>query len=132
MDLAFGNILAFKARVEPTIKYVPTLWCFLIKQIIPHVLLALFINLAQSKGSNGKPLFGNYESYPAAPYQVLGILTFCFAVVIFLIGVFVPGSYAVLDSHEEFVEVEKTEAKTEAKPEFPVEALDDKREVAEA
>ena len=70
MDLAFGNIFDFKAKAEPIIKYVPTIWCFLIKQFIPQVLLFLFVNLAQSKTSTGKALFGNYGGYPFSPFQV--------------------------------------------------------------
>lgn len=70
MDLAFGNIFDFQTKAEPIIKYVPTIWCFLIKQFIPQVLLFLFVNLAQSKTKTGQSKFGHYEGYPFAPYQV--------------------------------------------------------------
>lgn len=124
MDLAFGNVLTFKKKVEPVIQYVPVAWCFLIKQIIPHVLLFLFVNLAQTKTDKGQSKFGHYEGYPFAPYQILGILTFCFALFIFFSATVVPDAYAVLDSSDE---IEKEET-TEEKPTFPVEALDNKKE----
>jgi len=125
MHLAFGNIFAFKAKVEPIIKVVPTVWCILIKQFIPHVLVILIVNLAQSKNKAGQSTFGHYEEYPYAPYQILGILTFCFAIFIFLSALVIPGVYEALDSHEiEETEMEETE-KNAFKPAFPVEELND-------
>lgn len=119
LDLAFGNILDFKEKAEPIIKIVPTIWCFLIKQFIPHVLLFLFVNLAQSKTDKGDSLFGNYGSYATAPYQVLGILSFVFAAVLFLAGIFAPIIYAPLDTREEFG------SDGAVKPAFPVKNEED-------
>ena len=121
-DLAFGNILLFKERVEPVIQYVPTLWCYLIKQFVPHVLLLLFVNLAQSKTDDGKSKFGNYEGYIAAPYQILGIFTFVLACAIFLVGIVAPDAYSVLDTRIDEEEDNKS------KPKFPVESPEEEAE----
>jgi len=75
---------------------VPFLWCFLIKQFIPHVLIILFINLATSKRSNGDPLFGNFGGYENQPFQALGILTFVFTLVLVIVGVIFPQLYETL------------------------------------
>jgi hypothetical protein len=95
-ELGFGNILRLRDRIQPMIGPVPFLWCFLIKQFIPHVLIILFINLARSDNGSGDPIFGGYGGYVDRPFQVLGILTFVFALVIFLIGVFIPKLYEPL------------------------------------
>ena len=100
-ELAFGNMWDFKSKVEPTIGYIPSAWCLLIKHFVPHVILLLLVNLGNTKNKAGKPNFGNYGSYVAAPYQVLGILTFVFAVVVVLTGAIFPELYSVLDTHEE-------------------------------
>lgn len=107
-DLALGNVLSFKKKYESLAGTIPWLWCFLIKQFIPHVLLILFVNLAQSKTSDGRSQFGNYGGYVFLPYQVLGILTFVFAMVLFLAGVIFPDVYAALDTHEEVDAQEET------------------------
>ena len=60
-DLAFGNVLEFKSRVEPVIGYVPVLFCYLVKQIVPHLLLICFVNLAQTQTASGESEFGHYE-----------------------------------------------------------------------
>lgn len=101
-DVAFGNIFDFKAKAEPVIKYVPTVWCILVKQFIPHLLLFLFINLAVSKNDAGESNFGNYGEYPNAPYQILGICAFVFAALLFLVGLVFPAAYEILDTREEF------------------------------
>ena len=117
-DLAFGNILLFKKRAEPIIKTVPLVWCILIKQIIPHILLFLFINLATSKTKAGKSKFGHYEDYLMLPFNILGILTFVFTASLFLIGVISPEVYSKLDTYKPVEEEDK-------KPSFPVEAVED-------
>ena len=118
-DLAFGNILLFKKRAEPFIKIVPYLWCILIKQFIPHVLLLLFVNLARSETKEGKSKFGHYGDYVMLPFQILGILTFVFTALLFLIGVFSPDVYEVLDSYKPIEEEDEAE-----KPAFPVESIE--------
>jgi hypothetical protein len=95
-ELGFGNIIRLRDRIVPMIGPVPFIWCFLIKQFIPHILIILFINLARSETGTGDAIFGGYGGYEDTPFQVLGILTFAFALVIFLIGVFFPKLYEPL------------------------------------
>jgi len=94
-ELYFGNIVALRDRMQTQIGRVPFVWCFLMKHIIPHLLIILFINLAQSTNDDG-PLFGNYGGYETKPYQVLGILTFVFTLFVFAVGVIFPDLYAPL------------------------------------
>ena len=119
-NLAFGNILSFKAKAEPTINIVPTVWCYIIKQFVPHVLLVLFINLAQTKtfieDGKGLPKFGNYEFYVFFPYQLLGVLAFVFAAALFVGAIAFPDLFAILDTHEEeFEHSQKSSIITEVK-----------------
>jgi hypothetical protein len=95
-ELGFGNIVRLRDRITPMIGPVPFLWCFLIKQFIPHVLIILFINLAKSDNGNGNPIFGGYGGYEDKPFQVMGILTFGFALVVVLIGAIAPKLYEPL------------------------------------
>jgi len=100
--VSFKNVFDLKARIEPTIRCIPALWCILIKQFIPHVLIILFVNLAQSETSHGAPMFSGYGGYPMRPYQALGILTFVFAAFLFLVGMVFPCFYdplALPDNH---------------------------------
>jgi hypothetical protein len=107
--VTFKNIFDLKNRIEPTIGYVPSIWCILVKQFIPHVLVILFINLAQSNTDDGTPLFGGYGGYPAKPYQILGILTFCFAIFLFMIGMAFPVVYKALALPEGHPSLEEEE-----------------------
>lgn len=97
-ELSMGNILSLRNRIQPVIGPIPFVWCFLMKHIIPHVLIILFINLAQS--GNGldppEPIFGGYGGYSTIPYQVLGILTFVFALFLFVNGLIFPKMYEPL------------------------------------
>jgi len=95
-ELSFGNIVRLRNRIQPVIGDVPFLWCFLIKQFIPHVLIILFINLAASERTNGDPLIGNYGGYENQPFQALGILTFVFTLVLIIVGVIFPQLYETL------------------------------------
>eukprot|EP00553_Chaetoceros_curvisetus_P002614 CAMPEP_0204619420 /NCGR_PEP_ID=MMETSP0717-20131115/5791_1 /ASSEMBLY_ACC=CAM_ASM_000666 /TAXON_ID=230516 /ORGANISM="Chaetoceros curvisetus" /LENGTH=638 /DNA_ID=CAMNT_0051633419 /DNA_START=28 /DNA_END=1944 /DNA_ORIENTATION=+ len=98
--LAFGNMKKFKTTLEPVIGLVPSIWCFLIKHIVPPVLIILFINLTTTKTADGKPTFGNYGGYPNGPYQILGIILFVIVLVIFVAGLFFPDIFAALDTHD--------------------------------
>ena len=71
-DLAFGNILHLRDRLSSDIGWLPTIWAYMMKQFIPHVILILFINLALSETDAGKSVFGNYGGYRAWPFQYLG------------------------------------------------------------
>ncbi|KAL3931612.1 MAG: hypothetical protein SGARI_004163 [Bacillariaceae sp.] len=95
-ELYFGNIVALRNRMQRYIGRVPFIWCFLMKHIIPHLLIILFVNLAQTKTADGKHLMGGYGGYPMQPFQVLGILTFAFTLFLFLLGLAFPGLYAPL------------------------------------
>jgi len=95
-EVYFGNILLLRDRMQAVIGKVPFVWCLLMKHFIPQVLIILFVNLANSKNADGKSVFGNYSGYPAQPYQVLGIIVVAFTLLIFIVGVLVPGLYAPL------------------------------------
>mmetsp|Transcript_20306 Transcript_20306/g.46919 ORF Transcript_20306/g.46919 Transcript_20306/m.46919 type:complete len:114 (+) Transcript_20306:1-342(+) len=67
------------------------------KNLIPHILLILFINLAQSDNAEGEPLFGHYGGYVTWPFQVLGILCVAFAGCLILVGAAMPAVYEPYD-----------------------------------
>lgn len=94
--LSFENIFDLKERIEPVVQWIPGIWCFLIKQFLPHLLIILFINLAQSKTGDGDAIFGGYGGYSMDPYQIMGILTFVFTVVAFTVGFLFPQFYEPL------------------------------------
>jgi hypothetical protein len=94
-EVTFSNIFALKNRVQPTIQYIPDLWAYLIKGVIPHLLIVVFVNAAAAE-SNGERIFGNYGNYPTKPYQVMGIICIAFALFLFLVGFFYPDIYAFL------------------------------------
>lgn len=101
-EVSFKNVFDLKARIEPTIRCIPGLWCLLVKQFIPHLLIILFVNLAQSETADGDPMFSGYGGYDMRPYQALGICTFVFAVFLFGIGMVFPCVYepfALPDHH---------------------------------
>mmetsp|Transcript_17843 Transcript_17843/g.40939 ORF Transcript_17843/g.40939 Transcript_17843/m.40939 type:complete len:677 (+) Transcript_17843:120-2150(+) len=96
-EVYFGNILALRDRMQEVIGKVPFVWCVLMKHFIPHVLIFLFVNLAQSKdGDSGKTLLGHYGGYDKNPYQVMGCVVVAFTLLVFLVGVFLPNLYAPL------------------------------------
>jgi hypothetical protein len=95
-EVYFGNILALRDRMQEVIGPVPFIWCLLMKHFIPHVLIILFVNLAQSKTEDGETLLGNYSGYADHPYQILGIIVVAFTLILFLGGVFFPDIYAPL------------------------------------
>jgi len=87
-ECAFGNICRLRDRIQPVIGPIPFIWVILIKNFVPHVLIVLFLNLCAAE--NGA---GNYGNYEIRPYQVLGLLTFIFAIFLFFIGLLVPEIY---------------------------------------
>jgi hypothetical protein len=95
-EVYFGNIVSLRDRMQEVIGPVPFIWCVLMKHFIPHVLIILFVNLAQSKTKDGDTLFGNYAGYADHPYQILGIIVVVFTLVLFIGGVFFPDVYAPL------------------------------------
>lgn len=95
-EIYFGNILKLRNEMQEVIGPVPFVWCLLMKHFIPHVLIVLFVNLAQSDTDEGKDQLGGYGGYPTNPYQVLGIIVVTFTLVIFVLGVLFPDLYAPL------------------------------------
>eukprot|EP00592_Proboscia_alata_P023477 CAMPEP_0194407786 /NCGR_PEP_ID=MMETSP0176-20130528/5758_1 /TAXON_ID=216777 /ORGANISM="Proboscia alata, Strain PI-D3" /LENGTH=625 /DNA_ID=CAMNT_0039207587 /DNA_START=80 /DNA_END=1960 /DNA_ORIENTATION=+ len=91
--LYWQNVSELRTELEPVIGWVPDIWCFLIKHVIPQLLLILFINGTTAELENGKSKFGNYEGYAFMPYQLLGILSVVWIAVTFLVGVAAPGVY---------------------------------------
>ena len=92
IELLMGNVLKLRDDLEGVVQYIPLVWFFLIRHFIPPVLVILFVNLAASKNSNNKAVFGNYSSYPT-PYQAVGILVFSFALMIVVTGIVFPNIY---------------------------------------
>ena len=111
-EVYFGNILILRNRMQEVIGRVPFLWCVLMKHFIPHVLVILFVNLAQSKTTAGLPLLRNYGGCATVPYQVLGILVVTFTLVLFTGGVIFPDLYSPLalpQTEEAKQELEKSD-----------------------
>ncbi|KAL3916975.1 MAG: hypothetical protein SGILL_004930 [Bacillariaceae sp.] len=73
MELTMGNILHLRSELESATGYMPWIWAFLMKHIIPQSLLVLFLNLFFAKTDYGNIEFGNYGNYEVWPYQVLGV-----------------------------------------------------------
>jgi len=114
-EVYFGNIVSLRDRMQEVIGKVPFIWCILMKHFIPHILIILFVNLAQSKTDTGEALLGNYGSYSMQPYQILGILVVVFTLVLFAIGAIFPDLYAPLalpQNEDAKMELEKYENKT--------------------
>ena len=96
-ELGLGNVMDLKNQLSGVVGYMPWMWAFMMKQMIPHILLILFINLCVAENDDGDSLFGHYEGYVAWPFQVLGILCVCFAAILVLIGVAKPEVYFGFD-----------------------------------
>jgi len=90
-ECAYGNICRLRDQIQPVIGPIPFIWVVLMKNFIPHVLIILFLNLCASE--NGA---GNYEGYAIRPYQLLGLLSFIFAIFLFFVGLLVPEVYESL------------------------------------
>jgi hypothetical protein len=97
-EITLGNVMQLRDDLSSVVGYLPWLWAFAMKNVIPQVLLILFINLCQSKNANGESLFGHYEGYVAAPFQILGILVFVFALVFVLVGFAAPSVFEGADT----------------------------------
>jgi hypothetical protein len=99
-ELTLSNVMSLRDEVSSLVGYLPWIWAFALKNIIPHILLILIINLATSKNSQGKSLFGHYEGYGFLPFQLLGILLVCFAASFVSVGVIIPQAFQNLDSYK--------------------------------
>jgi len=92
-ECAFGNISRLRDQIQPVIGYVPFIWAILIKNFVPHACILLFFNLLLAPKGQGA---GTYGDYAIKPYQLLGLLTFIFAIFLFFVGLLVPDVYEPL------------------------------------
>ena len=58
-EISFKNVVDLSERIKPIVGYYPMVWNILVKQFIPHVLLILFVNLAQSDNGSGESVLGH-------------------------------------------------------------------------
>ena len=100
-ELCLGNVMRLRDELSSVVGYLPWIWAFALKNMIPQILLLLFINLAQSKSANGESLFGHYGDYVFAPYQILGICIVIFASACIVAGLAFPQLFegAVRNAH---------------------------------
>jgi hypothetical protein len=85
-ECAFGNIGRLRERIQPVIGRIPFIWVVLIKNFIPHIVILLFFNLCTSGD-------GAYRGYTIRPYQLLGMMSFTFAIFLVFLGLLVPQVY---------------------------------------
>jgi len=90
-ECAFGNIGRLRDQIQPIVGYIPFVWMPVIKNLVPHTCIMLFFTLLSAPSGAG-----NYGGYSVRPYQLLGLLSFIFAIFIFLIGLLVPEVYEPL------------------------------------
>jgi hypothetical protein len=110
-ELSLGNVMKLREELSKSVGWMPWIWAFTMKQMIPHVLLILFVNLARSTNDDDEPLFGNYGNYIAWPYQVVGIACVVVAAVLFLIGAAMPSAFGGADLSTVNNKHEEVEAK---------------------
>lgn len=97
IELFVGNVLRLRANLIGVVRYIPLLWFFLIRLVIPPILLVLFANLASSKvEDSNKTNFGHYNNYPKG-FQALGIVVFSISLLILVVGILAPSLYACFD-----------------------------------
>ncbi len=90
--LLLQNVQDYTSQIKGVVGYIPFVWGILIKHIIPPALIVVFVLGASAKTDDGKSVFGNYGGY-VAMYQVLGVLAFCFAVIVIFVGAAAPSLY---------------------------------------
>ena len=91
------NVMDLRQELAIISGYMPWMWAFMMKHLIPHILLVLFVNLAQSDNGKGEPQFGHYESYVTYPFQFVGILCVCSVFVVAIVGVIAPVIFEPFD-----------------------------------
>lgn len=96
-EVMLKNVMDLRDDLQAVCGWIPWAWAFAMKHFIPQVLLILFINLATSSNGDGQPQFGNYGGYATWPFQIFGIAAVVIAMVMFLIGIFVPDLYKKAD-----------------------------------
>jgi len=97
----------------------PFIWGVLIKHVIPPVLIVVFVLGAVATNSEGESVFGHYGGYVAWPYQILGVLAFCFTAATMLVGAAAPNLYnwTFVPQVEEKFPVEESESEEQSNPE---------------
>jgi hypothetical protein len=74
-ELTFRNVIDLKNQLSTVVGYTSTAWAVAMRQLIPHSLLILFINLACADNADGQSLFGHYSGYVMWPFQVRQLKT---------------------------------------------------------
>ena len=92
-NLYFKNVQDYVEIIKTKAGHIPFIWGVLIKHVIPPALIVVFVLGADAKNDDGQSVFGHYGDYDAWPYQLLGVLTFCFLAVIILVGFAAPNLY---------------------------------------
>lgn len=96
-ELFMGNMLKLRADLTGIVRYIPLVWFFLIRHIIPPILLILFANLsAAEQGDTGRAKFGFYGEFSTG-FQALGITVFSISLGLLLVGLVAPDLYACFD-----------------------------------
>jgi len=135
--LYFKNVQDYVEVIKKKVGYLPFIWGVTIKHVIPPALIVVFVLGAVASNEDGAPVFGHYGGYVVWPYQVLGVLTFCFTAIVILVGVAAPDLYNWtfitqvddISSKEKDGEVEKSGGDSLSQEEARSDELD---EVAEA
>lgn len=96
MELFMGNMLKFRKDLVGVVHYIPLLWFFMIRHVVPPLLLILFANLSASKTKEDKSEFGHYEAFPTG-YQAFGIAIFSCSCFIIALGLVFPNFYSCFD-----------------------------------
>ena len=91
--LYFKNVQDYVDVIKKQVGYLPFIWGVTIKHVIPPALIVVFVLGAVASNEDGAPVFGHYGGYVVWPYQVLGVLTFCFTAIVILVGVAAPDLY---------------------------------------
>lgn len=92
-ECAFGNIGRLRDQIQPVVGNIPFIWMPVMKNLVPHTCIFMFFNLLSAPRGAGA---GGFKGYAVQPYQLLGLLSFIFAVFIFLVGLLVPEVYEPL------------------------------------
>lgn len=91
--LYFKNVQDYVDIIKKQVGYIPFIWGVTIKHVIPPALIVVFVLGAAATNDDGLSVFGHYGGYVTWPYQVLGVLTFCFCAVIMLVCMAAPDLY---------------------------------------
>lgn len=72
-ELFMKNVVQLRDDLSTSVGHIPLIWAFLIKHVIPPVLLILFATLCDAETDEGEKVFLRYEGYAFMPYQFLGL-----------------------------------------------------------